>query len=65
MNDVFRFMETREYQAELMMNDYKRKLSHWQPKGAEFFNAFRLAGTLPEWNQWPSTYCKPEFIESM
>jgi putative transposase len=26
---------------------YKRKLPHWQPRGAEYFVTFRLAGSLP------------------
>ena len=30
------------------MEFYKRNLPHWQPKGAEYFITFRLAGTLPK-----------------
>jgi len=29
------------------MEYYRRNLPHWQPKGAEFFITFRLAGSLP------------------
>jgi len=30
------------------MDFYRRNLPHWQPKGAEFFITFRLAGSLPK-----------------
>jgi putative transposase len=30
------------------MEFYRRNLPHWQPKGAEYFITFRLAGTLPK-----------------
>lgn len=30
------------------MDYYRRNLPHWQPKGAEFFVTFRLAGSLPK-----------------
>lgn len=30
------------------MDYYKRKLPHWQPKGAVFFITIRLSGTLPK-----------------
>lgn len=30
------------------MNFYQRNLPHWQPKGAEYFITFRLAGSLPK-----------------
>ncbi len=30
------------------MDFYRRNLPHWQPKGAEFFVTFRLAGSLPK-----------------
>lgn len=30
------------------MEYYRRNLPHWQPKGAEFFITFRLAGSLPK-----------------
>ena len=33
---------------ERAMDFYKRNLPHWQPKGAEFFITFRLAGSLPK-----------------
>jgi putative transposase len=54
MDDGFHFIPNISYlkksinQVNKKMDFYRRNLPHWQPKGAEFFITFRLAGTLPK-----------------